>query len=71
MFYNIRFDDRRSAAGLSSAALGGAAVGAYQTAFLIYEGFLAAIGTGLAAGTRSAGDILLERAFNTHFPSVD
>lgn len=56
---------------LFSAAFRSAAVGADETPFLIYEGFLSAIGAGLSAGTGAVGQIFLQRALHTHLPRID
>lgn len=53
------------------AALGGAAGGADEAAFLVDEGFLAAVGATLTRGLGAVGEVLLECTFHTHFPCVD
>ena len=53
------------------AALGGAAGGADEAAFLVDEGLGAAVGAALAGGLGAVGQVFFEGSFYAHFPCVD
>lgn len=53
------------------AALGAAAVGADEAAFLVDEGLLTAVGATLTLGAGAVGEVFLEGTFDTHLPGVD
>ena len=57
--------------GAASAALGGAAGGADEAAFLVDESLVAAVGAALSRRLGAVGQIFLECALDTHLPRVD